>query len=710
MDLFNKVLQENAEDDSIIEKFFQKILTQVESVDPFVIQYLQKIPVKCREDLYDCIAQIVRKDQGFVLEVNDDIFLLKRDIAISVILHEIAHAIIMINLLTKNDVDGYYAYCNSEDEGHNAEWEALTKELASHFGNIPVAKTIDMDDDNIYENTEELTESRLREASKRRFIEPVWKIIKDMENEEALIHSVSNEKHASDFPSADEIIKWVDSGAADKYKIDWNTFTDRKHNAWLGEVKRMLKCYFDYLTQKEAKKDPKAQFADESCFKILKETDNWLFVGVLSYDGAVYCDSFQCGGAGARWCIGYEQSDSYWHNYTWKNCEVFVLAYNKKKFGDENDQKYMLELEVDDRNNILVSAWFQDDDPNRTLRYGKAEEKFELDDETLVRWYQELFAIVHQTKFKTAFSLLQSMKNTAISVASDDSYMKLLPDTEYAQFSYYQMLDNVQFKDDIDELVYDGRSMPKGERKVHYKQFRMLPTNGDQSNHRYPVRPNISFNDMEEVHFDGIWASSDWPCLSFRYCKKVIIDNLYIPEPYDLELYENCLKNNEYQRILKNDEIAIDFIHCPEVIINGIAILPNGGYSVMSSSILYGGQYIKFLCEDDFTDGTCKLVYDSYRAVRINMLPMGGTWEDAWAPYIDTEKKLIFVNKLIYTNPNKAFNYVKLYNVPLGYRPAWASEDEAPNEMFAIPYNLYKRKIQESTLFNNIFKEIECGN
>ena len=128
-----------------------------------------------------------------------------------------------------------------------------------------------------------LNEQLLNEASKRRFIEPIWGIISSTKNEETLMHYVDSEKSASDFPSAEEIIKWVDSGAADKYRIDWNVFTNIEHNAWVSEVKRLLKCYFDYLITKQAKKDPKSQFKDEKKFKILDENKDWLFIGLLIF-------------------------------------------------------------------------------------------------------------------------------------------------------------------------------------------------------------------------------------------------------------------------------------------------------------------------------------------------------------------------------------------------------------------------------------------
>lgn len=114
-------------------------------------------------------------------------------------------------------------------------------------------------------------------------------------------------------------------------------------------------------------------------FKIHKEIENpnFIFVSPLTYESAVFMDSSECGGAGAKWCIGYEKSKDYWNQYVKDYGSRFVLAFNKhfaeipdedsEYFDEDSEQyysrkdtelKYMIELTLDD--NIVI--WNQPDD------------------------------------------------------------------------------------------------------------------------------------------------------------------------------------------------------------------------------------------------------------------------------------------------------------------------------------------------------------
>lgn len=161
------------------------------------------------------------------------------------------------------------------------------------------------------------------------------------------------------------LLAFVNSNTADKYKFNWQ----RKDSAELW--REIIEAFTSYLingtkskTKKLNKENPKQVFYN-SGLKVInygdysdydeelqkadfvlfneQENDKFIFVGILSHKAAVFCDSFQCGGAGAKWCIGYASSANYWDSYSQKG-STFVLAYNKKGYGLATKQKYMLQI------------------------------------------------------------------------------------------------------------------------------------------------------------------------------------------------------------------------------------------------------------------------------------------------------------------------------------------------------------------------------
>ena len=119
-------------------------------------------------------------------------------------------------------------------------------------------------------------------------------------------------------------------------EIDWN---DKKSITKETLESVYQKSLNSESAKKRAKKqDKKLLFTDKpSDFKILEETDTWIFVYVKSYEGAKFCDSFNCGGNGAKWCIGDSKSDTQWIYHTGDRNEDFVLAFNK-----DTNEKWML--------------------------------------------------------------------------------------------------------------------------------------------------------------------------------------------------------------------------------------------------------------------------------------------------------------------------------------------------------------------------------
>ena len=236
----------------------------------------------------------------------------------------------------------------------------------------------------------------LIEADKTRFLKPIWPILMN-DWPGVMLGSIYEDKYPNPIPF-DTIIKWVNSSQPND--IDWNIFRKdmskpSNEAAIFGEAGRLVDEYYKAFEKRENKKlkktDPKSLFKDEELFQILSENDEFLFVAPLCYEAAVFMDSFQCGGAGARWCIGYEQSSSYWDSHTSKG-NKFILAYNKKVYGDEEDQKYMFQLKSFDGENCNdLVIWRQDDDPYDTLNFGNIKE-FGLsgDWKELENWYSSI--------------------------------------------------------------------------------------------------------------------------------------------------------------------------------------------------------------------------------------------------------------------------------------------------------------------------------
>lgn len=127
------------------------------------------------------------------------------------------------------------------------------------------------------------------------------------------------------------------------------------------------KIYADYYKSK----DIKYQF-ENSDFYIIAENEEYLFVQILTYNGAVYVNSFNCGGQGAKWCTGASYSIKYWAERTY-NDFILLLAYNKKDCVAENERKFMLEYSKERR---LLYCHAQDNKPEHRIYGRKVVKKF----------------------------------------------------------------------------------------------------------------------------------------------------------------------------------------------------------------------------------------------------------------------------------------------------------------------------------------------
>ncbi len=80
-------------------------------------------------------------------------------------------------------------------------------------------------------------------------------------------------------------------------------------------------------------------FADD--VSLVYENDSWYFIHVKTYTGAIFCNSAECGGVEAKWCIGNPDYKNDWIYHSEKRNEKFILALNKNA-GDTANRKWML--------------------------------------------------------------------------------------------------------------------------------------------------------------------------------------------------------------------------------------------------------------------------------------------------------------------------------------------------------------------------------
>jgi hypothetical protein len=136
--------------------------------------------------------------------------------------------------------------------------------------------------------------------------------------------------------------------------IDWNSKSLTYHD--FEEVFTLAENSSRSIRRK-AKTDPRLLFTKHNC-EIIRQTDDFLIVVPLDWECAVFFDSFECGGEGARWCIGNSDDAAHWNNYLANNNVFFLIFFTNKHlvFGRKiiiqyrvKDNKYTLWLQNDTR-------------------------------------------------------------------------------------------------------------------------------------------------------------------------------------------------------------------------------------------------------------------------------------------------------------------------------------------------------------------------
>jgi hypothetical protein len=140
---------------------------------------------------------------------------------------------------------------------------------------------------------------------------------------------------------------------ASESQVDWNksdTLTYKDFEKIFNDANNTK-----HALKKASKDNPRLIFEKRDDCKIVGENDKFIFVMPLNYKACIWMDSFDCGGGGAKWCIGYEDSDQYYSQY-YNDGYSFVLAFNKQPTDMNKDLKYMLQI-----NSYVVDCWTQGD-------------------------------------------------------------------------------------------------------------------------------------------------------------------------------------------------------------------------------------------------------------------------------------------------------------------------------------------------------------
>src|SRR5574344_1323809 len=183
-----------------------------------------------------------------------------------------------------------------------------------------------------------------------------------LENKDRFIDKNSNLD-----PMQKQIIKdFFKDHPASENQIDWN-------KSDILAYKDFEKIFDDANNTKNAlkrasKDNPRLLFEKRDDCKIVGENDKFIFVLPLSYEACVWMDSFNCGGAGAKWCIGYEQDKKYYKQY-YEDGYAFILAFNKYPTDINANLKYMIQVDPIKLENgeDAGKCWTQNDDPKETL-------------------------------------------------------------------------------------------------------------------------------------------------------------------------------------------------------------------------------------------------------------------------------------------------------------------------------------------------------
>lgn len=354
-------------------------------------------------------------------------------------------------------------------------------------------------------------------------------------------------------------------------KIDWNI---KNPEILINNIEELIKATLNNSREKEEKKkgykgDIDWEAHDCEYIGTIKGVD---YIYVKSYEGAVFCDSAECGGAGAKWCIGTENNSYYWEDYS-EYC-VFVMTFNPKNLGEELGLKYMLQLDLSE-DEIIV--WDQQDESEE---YGGRDYEAQLQE---IELFKKIKVINHPQESYDKFleDIIKNLREKAIQVdfkKDPFKYLKNYLDILSKGTDFYQEeIYSVNIKDPFIIYPAANQSYDKDSRTIadlvhEWLQRRAEYITFDEGCSKYPIYvPKKNFlNSL----FHG-----------FSNLKKVDLKNFNISGYVDYMFYM-CSSLKEVLNLNLSECVSSRYSFC------------KSGVTSIDASTFYNIQYAEGMFED----------------------------------------------------------------------------------------------------------------
>lgn len=323
----------------------------------------------------------------------------------------------------------------------------------------------------------ESSNKRLQEADKTRFLIKAIKAIKAAQN--------NNDINLTEDEAADilkSFQKFVNSGAADKYHLDWNKKPLDLYIDIYNAYKNYLSKGGSLRNQKVIQRsNPKLIFKKANLLIPNKdyifvdelENDDYIFIIPLTHKACTFMNSFECGGYGAQWCIGTTNDDSWWFNHVIKDGDLFVMALNKKEYtnpsGQNNKLKFMIQLTIDYDDNyskineLTTQAWKQTDRPEETLRTFEILAQFDHSIKDITQAVVSALLKINDCQYKESpawsswsKSYLDDNFYTDNTIQSIDKNTKIFNFSQILNKSLYKI--GTEITENISSIIYNGQN------------------------------------------------------------------------------------------------------------------------------------------------------------------------------------------------------------------------------------------------------------
>jgi hypothetical protein len=163
-------------------------------------------------------------------------------------------------------------------------------------------------------------------------------------------------------------------------RIDWNI----KALTYSDFEKVFLMVDESHKTQKtKIKENPELLFKGHHC-RIVSRTEDFIIAMPLDWECAVFFNSFNSGGKGAKWCIGYKSTYQFW-NDSIDTGNVFYLVFFIKKHPVYG-KKVMIKYHLGDTE---FSIW-EGKDERCTNEFLREEDELEEQDKSWRRRIHEM--------------------------------------------------------------------------------------------------------------------------------------------------------------------------------------------------------------------------------------------------------------------------------------------------------------------------------